>query len=248
MVSAPVFAGPQTSTVAVAVWPVSRMLEVLVYVTQLFAGTVTVRVSVKVFTVGSVPTQSVPSVVVVPRNVSWMVTHWLTLLGLPADPSSNVKPAVPLADPDGVPSFRLGSHVAVAVLVPLLGAGAEEYVQVYDSVTLPLFGTVTLVPPVTEHAPPLSTASDTLTPVKSKKSLGLVSVIVPLVFQPLSVCPVWVTVMVKVTLAVPPPSFSMRVGVADFAIFQLKVRVKPGVATFVTARSTGVQRVTVLES
>src|SRR5262249_22588818 len=141
------------------------------------------------FTVGSVPTQSVPSVVVVPRNVSWMVAHLLTSLGLPADPSSNMKLAVPLADPDGVPSFSFGSHVAVAVLVPLVGAGAEEYVQLYDSVTLPLFGTVTLVPLVTRHEPPLLTASDTLTPVKSKKSLGLVSVIVPLVCQPLSVCP-----------------------------------------------------------
>ena len=53
----------------------------------------------------------------------------------------------------------------------------------------------TLVPPVTEQFPPLLIESVTLA-VMASQLLGLVTVIVPLAVQPLSVTPVWVTVIV----------------------------------------------------
>ena len=42
IVNAPVFAGPHTSTVLLAVWPVWTIFATLVYMTQLLAGTFTV--------------------------------------------------------------------------------------------------------------------------------------------------------------------------------------------------------------
>ena len=63
---------------------------------------------------------NVPSVVVVPLKVSVTVMVWFTVfVGAP-----KAYPAVPCAEPSSVKKAPL-SHVAVAVLVPLLGLGAE---------------------------------------------------------------------------------------------------------------------------
>ena len=104
--------------------------------------------------------------------------------------------AVPVAEASGVEAAVL-SQFAVAVLVPLLGLGAELYVQLYGRSLLSLGPRVPLNPLVsTTQVPPLSTVSVTPVSVMDSQSLGLLTVIVPLAVQPLSVPASCVTVTV----------------------------------------------------
>ena len=105
----------------------------------------------------------------------------------------NVPVAVPLAESSGVFAVAL-FHVAVAVFRPAAAVGAAAYVHEYGRVTESLFRTVTLVPPVTVHSPPLLIASVTVAVIDSQ-SFGLLTVMVPAVVQALSV-PLWLTLTV----------------------------------------------------
>src|SRR5258708_27689207 len=94
----------------------------LAYLTQLNAGTLTVRAYVYAAEVNGATSfaVSVPSVVDVPLNVSVTVIVLFTdVVG-----AVNAPPAVPLAVPSGVDAAVL-SHVAVAVFVNAAGDGAD---------------------------------------------------------------------------------------------------------------------------
>jgi hypothetical protein len=129
IVRPPVFAGPQASTDAPAVCPVSFIAAVFGYVAQPVVGTVMVRVYVfdpeAGLAGGSVPV-SVKSVVAVPPlKASVIVTFWFTLdVGV-----VKLALAVPVDEPSGVDAAVL-SQVAVAVFVPVYEVGPDEgYVQ-----------------------------------------------------------------------------------------------------------------------
>ena len=100
------------------------------------------------------------------------------------------------------------------------------------------------VPPLTLQFPPLSIASETFA-VMSSQSLGLDTVIVPLVVQRLSVPAVWVTFTVYVNVAEPPWAMWSCVLSASFAIVLPNVRVNAVSAVLATVRSAPTQTVTV---
>src|SRR5439155_12006207 len=92
---------------------------------------------------------------------------------------------------------------------------------------------MTSVPPVTSHDPPLSTVSVTSTPVTATPP-GLDTLMFPVTFQSESVPASCVTLTVYLNVAVPPAALSISVLSTSFVMPHVNVRLRLGLASFVT--------------